>query len=169
MKKFTKYGISEEEERIACLVLYHIGDEYDAFDEELNDIDERLMNNSNRIDENYYLGGHCLDENYYLGLAEQDLNNNRKELDNDFDNWRKRLKVEEMKSQIAERQKKVEYELSTVVPKMEAAKAAIGNMSPKSVAALKGLRKETENTRTALKLTAIIYLSVSQKKIVSTN
>ena len=51
---------------------------------------------------------------------------------------------------------------------MEAAKAAIGNMSPKSVAALKGLRKETENTRTALKLTAIIYLSVSQKKVVST-
>jgi len=96
MKKFTKYGISEEEERIACLVLYHIGDEYDAFDEELNDIDERLMNNSNRIDENYYLGGHCLDENYYLGLAEQDLNNNREELDNDFDNWRKRLKVEEI-------------------------------------------------------------------------
>ena len=79
-----------------------------------------------------------------------------------------RIKVEEMKSQIAERQKKVEYELSTVVPKMEAAKAAIGNMSPKSVAALKGLRKETENTRTALKLTAIIYLSVSQKKVVST-
>ena len=81
---------------------------------------------------------------------------------------KQRIKVEEMKSQIEERQKKVEYELSTVVPKMEAAKAAIGNMSPKSVAALKGLRKETENTRTALKLTAIIYLSVSQKKIVST-
>ena len=81
---------------------------------------------------------------------------------------KQRIKVEEMKSQIEERQKKVEYELSTVVPKMEAAKAAIGNMSPKSVAALKGLRKETENTRTALKLTAIIYLAVSQKKIVST-
>ena len=49
---------------------------------------------------------------------------------------------------------------------MEAAKQAIGNMSPKSVAALKALKKETENTKTALKLTAIIYLKLAKKKVV---
>ena len=48
---------------------------------------------------------------------------------------------------------------------MEAAKNAIGNMSPKSVAALKALKKETENTRTALKLSAIIYYKVAKKKL----
>jgi dynein heavy chain 1 len=39
-------------------------------------------------------------------------------------------------------------------------------MSPKSVAALKALKKETENTKTALKLTAIIYLKLAKKKVV---
>ena len=79
---------------------------------------------------------------------------------------KKQEEIEKMKVQIDERAKKVNYELSTVVPKMEAAKAAIGNMSPKSVAALKALKKETENTRTALKLSAIIYLKVAKKKVV---
>ena len=77
---------------------------------------------------------------------------------------KKQEEIEKMKVQIDERAEKVNYELSTVVPKMEAAKAAIGNMSPKSVAALKALKKETENTRTALKLSAIIYLKVAKKK-----
>ena len=80
---------------------------------------------------------------------------------------KQKVKIEEMKEQIEKRTKTVEYELSTVLPKMEAAKAAIGNMPPKSVAALKGLKKETENTRTALKLSAIIYLYASSKKTVS--
>ena len=79
---------------------------------------------------------------------------------------KKQVEIEAMKKQIDERASKVEYELSTVLPKMEAAKNAIGNMSPKSVAALKALRKETENTRTALKLSAIIYLKVAKKKVV---
>ena len=79
---------------------------------------------------------------------------------------KKKVEIEAMKKQIDERASKVEYELSTVLPKMEAAKNAIGNMSPKSVAALKALRKETENTRTALKLSAIIYLKVAKKKVV---
>jgi len=48
---------------------------------------------------------------------------------------------------------------------MEAAKQAIGNMSKKSVAALRALNKETENTRTALRLTAIIYYKLAKKKI----
>ena len=79
---------------------------------------------------------------------------------------KKSVEIDAMKKQINERASKVEYELSTVLPKMEAAKKAIGNMSPKSVAALKALKKETENTRTALKLTAIIYLKVAKKKVV---
>ena len=79
---------------------------------------------------------------------------------------KKSVEIDAMKKQINERATKVEYELSTVLPKMEAAKKAIGNMSPKSVAALKALKKETENTRTALKLTAIIDLKVAKKKIV---
>ena len=79
---------------------------------------------------------------------------------------KKQVEIEEMKKNIDERAAKVNYELSTVVPKMEAAKQAIGNMSPKSVAALKALKKETENTKTALKLTAIIYLKLAKKKVV---
>ena len=79
---------------------------------------------------------------------------------------KKQVEIEEMKKKIDERAEKVNYELSTVVPKMEAAKQAIGNMSPKSVAALKALKKETENTKTALKLTAIIYLKLAKKKVV---
>ena len=79
---------------------------------------------------------------------------------------KKQKEIEEMKKKIDERAEKVNYELSTVVPKMEAAKQAIGNMSPKSVAALKALKKETENTKTALKLTAIIYLKLAKKKVV---
>ena len=79
---------------------------------------------------------------------------------------KKQVEIEAMKKQIDERAEKVNYELSTVLPKMEAAKNAIGNMSPKSVAALKALKKETENTRTALKLSAIIYLKVAKKKVV---
>ena len=80
---------------------------------------------------------------------------------------KQKVKISEMKEQIEKRTQTVEYELSTVLPKMEAAKAAIGNMPPKSVAALKGLRKETENTRTALKCSAIIYLYASSKKTTS--
>ena len=79
---------------------------------------------------------------------------------------KKQEEIEAMKKKIDERAQKVNYELSTVVPKMEAAKQAIGNMSPKSVAALKALKKETENTKTALKLTAIIYLKLAKKKVV---
>jgi len=79
---------------------------------------------------------------------------------------KKQAEIEVMKKNIDERAAKVNYELSTVVPKMEAAKQAIGNMSPKSVAALKALKKETENTKTALKLTAIIYLKLAKKKVV---
>ena len=55
------------------------------------------------------------------------------------------------KKEIDERTKKVNDELSTVLPKMEAAKQAIGNMSSKSVSALRALQKENPNTKTALK------------------
>ena len=79
---------------------------------------------------------------------------------------KKQVEIKAKQKEIDERAEKVNYELSTVLPKMEAAKQAIGNMSPKSVAALKALKKETENTKTALKLTAIIYLKLAKKKVV---
>ena len=78
---------------------------------------------------------------------------------------KKQVQIEATKKEIDERTKIVNDELSTVVPKMEAAKQAIGNMSKKSVAALRALNKETENTRTALRLTAIIYYKLAKKKI----
>ena len=80
---------------------------------------------------------------------------------------KQKIEIENMQKSIDERTKKVEYELSTVVPKMEAARAAIGNLTPKSVAVLKGLKKETENTRTPLKLSAILYSYCSSKKVIS--
>ena len=78
---------------------------------------------------------------------------------------KKQIEIEAMRKQIDERTQKVEYELSTVVPKMEAAKNAIGNMSSKSVAALRALNKATDNTRTALKLSAIIFYKKAENKI----
>ena len=63
----------------------------------------------------------------------------------------------------SEKIEKVNYELNTILAKMEAAKEAIRNMSPKSIAELKALKRETENTGTTLKLCAIIYLKVAKK------
>ena len=78
----------------------------------------------------------------------------------------KQKQIEATKKEIDERTKKVNDELSTVLPKMEAAKQAIGNMSSKSVSALRALQKENPNTKTALKLTAIIYIKLSKKQVV---
>ena len=79
---------------------------------------------------------------------------------------KKQQQIEATKKEIDERTKKVNDELSTVIPKMEAAKQAIGNMSKKSVAALRALNKEMEKTKVPLRLTAIIYKKLAEKKIV---
>ena len=78
---------------------------------------------------------------------------------------KKQVEIEAMRKQIDERTSKVEYELSTVVPKMEAAKNAIANMDKKSVAQLKALKIENPKTSRALKLSAIIYYKVAKKKV----
>lgn len=80
---------------------------------------------------------------------------------------KQKVQIEEMKVEIEARTSKVENELSTVVPKMKAANEKIAKLPASSLAALKGLKKETENTRTALKLSAIFYIFGSTKKIQS--
>ena len=77
---------------------------------------------------------------------------------------KKQKEIEATKKIIDEKTKEVNDELSTVVPKMEAAKQAIGNMSKKSIATLRAMKKETENTRVALKLIGIIYKKLAQHK-----
>ena len=47
---------------------------------------------------------------------------------------KKQVEIEAMRKQIDERTSKVEYELSTVIPKMEAAKNAIGNIIINAIA-----------------------------------
>ena len=75
----------------------------------------------------------------------------------------KQKQIEATKKEIDERTKKVNDELSTVVPKMEAAKQAIGNMSKKSVAALKALKIVKDTIKFPLRLTAMIYTYLTKK------
>ena len=79
---------------------------------------------------------------------------------------KKQVEIEAMRKQIDERTSKVEKELSTVVPRMEAAKKAISSISSKSLAPLKALKAPNQKLKTALKLSAIIYYKVAQKKII---
>ena len=78
----------------------------------------------------------------------------------------KQVQIEETKKEIDERTKKVNDELSTVVPKMEAAKQAIGNIDKKKVAALKALKTVKDYLKVPLKLAAIIYMKFAKKKMV---
>ena len=74
---------------------------------------------------------------------------------------KKQVEIEAMRKQIDERTSKVEKELSTVVPRMEAAKKAISSISSKSLAQLKALKAPHPKLKTALKLSAIIYYKVA--------
>ena len=77
---------------------------------------------------------------------------------------KKQVEIETMRKEIDTRSSEVEKNLSTVVPKMEKAKKAIGNISQKSIAALKALRVENPTLSLPLKLSAIIYNKISKKK-----
>ena len=78
---------------------------------------------------------------------------------------KKQVEIEAMRKEIDAKTAEVEYNLSTVVPKMEAAKNAVANMSQKQVAALKALKVENPKFKIALKLSAIIYYKVSKRKV----
>ena len=60
---------------------------------------------------------------------------------------------------------KIDNELINLEKKMKEAANAICNMSKKSIAALKALKKETPSTRIPLRLSAIIYYKVAKKKV----
>ena len=75
----------------------------------------------------------------------------------------KQKQIEETKKEIDERTKKVNDELSTVLPKMEAAKQAVGNMSKKNFATLKSLKKVGDTIKFPLKLIAMIYTKLTGK------
>ena len=77
----------------------------------------------------------------------------------------KQKQIEETKKGIDEKTKKVNDELSTVVPKMEAAKQAIGNMSKKNIATLKSLKVVKDTLKLPLRLIAIIYIFLTKKTI----
>ena len=81
---------------------------------------------------------------------------------------KKQKEIEATKKEIDERTKKVNDELSTVVPKMEAAKQAIGNMDKKSIANLRAVKILTDKNKhieLPLKLVAIIYCKLKEKKV----
>ena len=77
----------------------------------------------------------------------------------------KKKQIEETKKEIDERTNKVNEELSTVVPKMEAAKQAIGNMSKKNIATLKSLKVVKNTLKLPLRLIAMIYIFLTKKII----
>ena len=77
----------------------------------------------------------------------------------------KKKQIEETKKKIDERTNKVNEELSTVVPKMEAAKQAIGNMSKKNIATLKSLKVVKNTLKLPLRLIAMIYIFLTKKII----
>ena len=74
-------------------------------------------------------------------------------------------KKEEKPEEIELKKNNLDEELVNINQKMEEARNTINNLSKKSIAALKALNRETENTRTPLRLAAIIYYKVALKKI----
>ena len=74
-------------------------------------------------------------------------------------------KNEEKSEENELKKKKLDEELTNANLKMEKARNSICNMSTKSIAALRALKTETNNTKIPLKLAAIIYYKVASKKI----